>query len=232
MLYTQPYTSLSSLPWRSGLDFKLAALRYRHFGAFISVARDRDSGRVFADPTTGDVQIDYNPSAFDRANALEGMLAICKILYVMGASEISPCIHDLEPFIVEADPALGQSKEDEDEDESGEDDKPGASHYCAADRIAADPAFTAWLAKARRLGTVPGNAPFASAHQMGTCRMGVSEDASVVDAQGKVWGVEDLYVADSSVFPSASGVNPMITVMALADWIARAVDMDLRGEAA
>lgn len=219
------------MPWRSGLDFKLAALRYRHFGAFISVARDRDSGRVFADPATGDVQIDYNPSAFDRAHALEGVLAICKIMYVMGAREISPCIHGLEPFVLQADPALGRSKEDL-SDESGGDDKPGEEHLHATDRMEADPAFTAWLAEVRRLGAVLGNTPCASAHQMGTCRMGASEDASVVNAQGKVWGVEGLYVADSSVFPSASGVNPMVTVMALADWIARAVDVDLKGEAA
>lgn len=219
------------MPWRGGLDFKLAALRYRHFGAFISVARDRDSGRVFADPTTGDVQIDYDPSAFDRANAVEGMLAICKILYIKGASEISPCIHGLEPFVVQADPAPGQSRE-EDSDESDGDDKPRGDRHHAADRIAADPAFTAWLAKARRLGAVPGNAPCASAHQMGTCRMGVSEETSVVNGRGKVWETEGLYVADSSVFPSASGVNPMITVMALADWIARAVDSDLNGETA
>lgn len=38
-----------------------------------------------------------------------------------------------------------------------------------------------------------------------------------------------LYVADASVFPSASGVNPMVTTMAIADWISRGVVRDLLG---
>ena len=45
----------------------------------------------------------------------------------------------------------------------------------------------------------------------------------MVDERGKVWGVEGLYVADASVFPSASGVNPMVTNMAISDWISRGV---------
>jgi choline dehydrogenase-like flavoprotein len=38
----------------------------------------------------------------------------------------------------------------------------------------------------------------------------------VVDARGRVHGVEGLVVADASVFPLSSGVNPMLTIMALA----------------
>lgn len=65
---------------------------------------------------------------------------------------------------------------------------------------------------------------------MGTCRMGVSERNSVVDPTGKVWGTEGLYVADASVFPSASGVNPMITNMAISDWISRGIARSLEEE--
>lgn len=209
------------MPWRSGLDFKLAALRYRHFAAFISVTRDRDSGRVYIDPKTGDVQVDYTPSAFDRGHAVEGSLAICKILYAMGAREIDPFIQGLEPFMVTV--GHGMASEGEDSDSSARDEKISGLGPTA------DPSFAAWLTKARRLGSVLGNAMCSSAHQMGTCRMAASEEAGVVDARGRVWGSEGLYVADSSVFPSASGVNPMVTVMALADWIARAVDEDLKG---
>jgi choline dehydrogenase-like flavoprotein len=38
----------------------------------------------------------------------------------------------------------------------------------------------------------------------------------VADPDGKVWGVHGLYVTDASAFPTASGVNPMLTAMALA----------------
>ena len=55
-----------------------------------------------------------------------------------------------------------------------------------------------------------------SAHQMGTARMGASTDEGVVDPEGRVYGVDGLVVADASAFPAASGVNPMLTIMALA----------------
>jgi choline dehydrogenase-like flavoprotein len=61
-----------------------------------------------------------------------------------------------------------------------------------------------------------------SAHQMGTARMGVP-GAGAVDPEGRVYGVEGLYVADASAFPSASGVNPMLTIMALAHRTTRAL---------
>ena len=55
-----------------------------------------------------------------------------------------------------------------------------------------------------------------SAHQMGTARMAASSADGVLDPEGRVYGVEGLFVTDSSAFPSASGVNPMLTIMALA----------------
>jgi choline dehydrogenase-like flavoprotein len=55
-----------------------------------------------------------------------------------------------------------------------------------------------------------------SAHQMSTARMGARASSSVADPDGRVWGVDGLVVADASAFPNASGVNPMLTVMALA----------------
>lgn len=55
-----------------------------------------------------------------------------------------------------------------------------------------------------------------SAHQMGTCRMGTHPATSVIDGHQQVHGVKGLFVCDSSVFPTASGVNPMLSIMALA----------------
>ncbi|MDF1561673.1 MAG: GMC family oxidoreductase [Deltaproteobacteria bacterium] len=60
-----------------------------------------------------------------------------------------------------------------------------------------------------------------SQHPLGTCRMGESEKSSVVDEQGKLWGLEDLYVADGSIVPSSLGVNPQLTIMAMALKVAR-----------
>ncbi|EYU29124.1 hypothetical protein ABFS82_05G119000 [Erythranthe guttata] len=65
--------------------------------------------------------------------------------------------------------------------------------------------------------------PIASAHQMGSCRMGVDSGGSGVDPRGETWEVEGLFVADSSVFPTALGVNPMVTVQAIAYCTAQSV---------
>ncbi|MEW6338456.1 MAG: GMC family oxidoreductase N-terminal domain-containing protein [Acidobacteriota bacterium] len=62
-----------------------------------------------------------------------------------------------------------------------------------------------------------------SAHLMGGCRMGASAADSVTDAWGRVHGVPWLFVADASLFPRASEINPYVTVMALADRVAERV---------
>jgi choline dehydrogenase-like flavoprotein len=55
-----------------------------------------------------------------------------------------------------------------------------------------------------------------SAHPQGGNKMGNNTDECVVNSDCKVYGFENLYVCDASVFPTALGVNPQLTVMALA----------------
>jgi choline dehydrogenase-like flavoprotein len=77
----------------------------------------------------------------------------------------------------------------------------------------------------RRIGTLePGTGEpiyTDASHHMGTTRMGTDARASVVDTDCKVRGVENLYVASSSVFPSAGHANPTLTIVALALRLAR-----------
>lgn len=61
-----------------------------------------------------------------------------------------------------------------------------------------------------------GNHPFANYHQMGGTRMGDDPATSVVDADGRVHGLANLYVAGSSVFPTGGWANPTLTIVALA----------------
>ncbi|KAF4978365.1 hypothetical protein FZEAL_5240 [Fusarium zealandicum] len=208
-----PYAILSMVPWNSGLGAKLDMIKYRHMNGWISLTRDRDTGKVYPDPTTGRPRIDYTPSDYDRAHTLQGVEALAKICYVTGAIEIRPLLPGLEPFVRTTKPSSEHTLE-----EQGPVTDPETS----------DAAFAAWLGRVREVNNKPPTTSWSSAHQMGTCRMSASRDDGVVDEKGRVWGTENLYVADSSVFPSASGVNPMITVMAIADWISRGVDADLR----
>ena len=53
-------------------------------------------------------------------------------------------------------------------------------------------------------------------HYIGTTRMHGAPQTGVVDTNCRVHGTENLYIAGSSVFPTASYVNPTLTIMALA----------------
>ena len=61
------------------------------------------------------------------------------------------------------------------------------------------------------LGGAPG-----SRHIMGTLRMGSDAATSVVDPNGRFHDVDNLYACDGSVFPTSSGNNPTLTIMAVA----------------
>ncbi len=68
-----------------------------------------------------------------------------------------------------------------------------------------------------------GKVSISSAHLMGGCRMGADAGGSVTDAWGQVHGVPWLFVADGSLFPRCSEINPYVTIMALADRVAERV---------
>ncbi len=64
---------------------------------------------------------------------------------------------------------------------------------------------------------------YISFHQMGSAALGRDRSRSVAGETGEVHDVKGLYVADGSAFPTSSGVNPMITIMAIADHVAHAI---------
>lgn len=78
----------------------------------------------------------------------------------------------------------------------------------------------------------PNRCTMFSAHLMGSCPMGTDPRVSAVKPTGELWTAENLFVADASVFPTAPGVNPMITIMAMARRTSRQIIERLRGGAA
>jgi choline dehydrogenase-like flavoprotein len=205
---------LPLLPWPSaadgaGMRYKAIAAKLRHMAGYIAIARDEHTGRVYPDPVDGRTRISYCTSKTDRANILTGIQALARICHTTGAKQIIAGTPGVPTYNRPAAPA--------------------ASDPSDPASFAPDAEFTSFLESVRRRGLPHPDVAFPSAHQMGTCRMAAKARDGVVDPHGQVWGVKGLYVADASVFPSASGVNPMVSVMATADWISQWVGRDLSG---
>jgi choline dehydrogenase-like flavoprotein len=89
------------------------------------------------------------------------------------------------------------------------------------------------LQVAEKLGARPRNVkisgPFRgrSNHEVGTLRMGHDVSESVTDSRGQVHDVENLFVADASVFPCVGVANPMLTTTALAYRLAHHIGLAL-----
>ncbi|HEY8162191.1 MAG TPA: GMC family oxidoreductase [Methylocystis sp.] len=55
-----------------------------------------------------------------------------------------------------------------------------------------------------------------TSHILGTCRMGDNPQTSVVDGDGRSWDIPNLWICDGSIFTTCGGVNPSLTIQALA----------------
>ena len=80
-----------------------------------------------------------------------------------------------------------------------------------------------FLRDADAAGYGAGQCQFGSFHIMGSARMGGSPATSACNPRGETWEVRDLYVCDASAFPTASGVNPMISIESIAHMNARGI---------
>jgi cholesterol oxidase len=54
---------------------------------------------------------------------------------------------------------------------------------------------------------------------MGGCVMSDSPENGVIDHKGQIFGYKNLYVADGSIVPANLGVNPSLTITAMAEYI-------------
>jgi choline dehydrogenase-like flavoprotein len=72
------------------------------------------------------------------------------------------------------------------------------------------------LARLRTLRVKAADIEMMAFHPMGTAAMGSSGLQGVTDAYGRVFGVRNLAVADTSLFPTSNRINPQLTLMALA----------------
>ncbi|HET7702661.1 MAG TPA: GMC family oxidoreductase [Candidatus Limnocylindrales bacterium] len=187
-----------ALPWE-GTDAHAALVgRIRHLGPLIAVTRDGGSGRVRL-AGSGRARIDYALDARGVATLRHGLVSMAGLLRAAGAREI----------VAIGTPPRWHGR-------SGV--RPGQERR----------AFTVFEDALRAFDFAPNRGSLFSAHQMGSVRMGSSVADHPCDPEGRVRTrggtvIRGLYVGDSSLFPTGIGVNPMITVMALARRVARTV---------
>ena len=209
-LLTVPFRARRSLDsgdvWASAVDYRVNSAKHGFSTGLVCITRDADTGRVYVDPrdpTRRGLRVAYTPSQRDRAHILEGTIGALRTSFVMGAIELESGHPQSERWVRPS--TIGKKEDDE-------------------------ASFNAWISDVRRLGfKAPEPCTAGSAHQMGTCRMSSSPENGVVDSSGRVFGTEGLYVADASVFPSASGVNPMVSTMGIAEWISRGIVKETKG---
>jgi choline dehydrogenase-like flavoprotein len=134
----------------------------------------------------GEPVINYSVSAYDRKHLLDGLRQSTRIHFAAGANRVISLQNKPTSLVRAADKATHEQ------------------NIKQFDRLIA------------RNGLGANRVVLFSAHQMGTCRMGKDARSSVVNEHQQVHGIKGLFVCDSSVFPTASGVNPMLSIMALA----------------
>jgi choline dehydrogenase-like flavoprotein len=189
-----PGTIASGTAWEGGLQHKLQMLRSAHAAIFFVLTRDTGEGTVQLD-RRGRPVLRYWPNRVDAGFLVRGMQEITRIAFAGGAIAVSTT-HS-PPLRLES--------------EAG---RPGA---------VGDAPLEQFLGEIAGRGIAPHRLPLFTAHQMGSCRLGADRNTSVADPYGQVHGVRGLFVADASGFPSASGVNPMLSVMALAYRVAQRI---------
>ncbi|ORX96183.1 hypothetical protein K493DRAFT_407314 [Basidiobolus meristosporus CBS 931.73] len=173
--------------------------------------RDKDNvARVFADKEAQKPCVEFSLGKFDAESGVEGVQAATKILVALGAQEVEVPFPGMKPFVAEYT-----------EVPSGDDSVFPNVELKDSAKLAQ------FLDKMSRTNFKQLSPMSATAHIMGSCRMGTSPKVSVVNPKGETWETKGLYVADASVFPTSSGVNPMITIQSVAYSIAEFIKEDL-----
>ncbi len=134
----------------------------------------------------GEPVLDYVVSVYDRKHLMHGLNQAARAHFAAGAQSIIT-LHNKRTRI----------------------DRPEGG-------TVSEQQFREFARQIERHGMGPNRVMMFTAHQMGTCRMGADPDNAVVDGNHEVYGVKGLFVCDGSVFPGASGVNPMLSIMGLA----------------
>jgi len=171
----------------SGAEVFEAVAGFSRLGGFgvMLIDTPRDENRVRLNERD-DPEIDYTLSEADRRRFAFGVAQAVRILFKAGARRV--WVPTQQPFLDTAGAPLGRSflvQESE------------------ADLVE------------KQLRFLPNQCMVSSAHLQGTNKMSAGEATGVVSPGFQVWGTENLYVVDASVFPTSIGANPMQSLYTL-----------------
>lgn len=206
-------------PFKTALEHKRRAMRYRHSFTLLVLVRDRDGGKVTID-SEGNPEVHYEVSSFDQKSMVEGVLRATEIHMNAGAREIATTQNKLRSFVTPEPVPAPATTTNLIRGSYPFDKMPPQGDITHPD-------FVQWQSEIRKFGFAPLHAMVGSAHQMGSCRMGADPKTSALDPLGRVRGASNLWVADGSALPEAAGVNPMLTIMATSRGIARNLAQEL-----
>jgi len=192
------------IPWTSRDEHQRLMKLAPYIAPFLAIAKDDGGGRI-SETRSGFAKIEYRTTPRDERTLRAALGSLVRMAESAGADEV----------IAAGSPPIAWRRRDGVE------------------------AFQVLQRRLTRFDFSPNRGTVFSAHQMGTARMGSDPVDHACDPFGRVRSssrprasdphsgiVKGLYVADGSLFPTAIGVNPMITILALAKRVARTVLSD------
>jgi choline dehydrogenase-like flavoprotein len=192
------------IPWTSRDEHQRLMKLAPYIAPFLAIAKDDGGGRI-SETRSGFAKIEYRTTPRDERTLRAALGSLVRMAEAAGASEV----------IAAGSPPVSWRRRDGVE------------------------AFQVLQRRLTRFDFSPNRGTVFSAHQMGTARMGSDPVDHACDPFGRVRSssrpratdphggiIKGLYIADGSLFPTALGVNPMITILALAKRVARTVLSD------
>jgi choline dehydrogenase-like flavoprotein len=192
-----------ALPWEGARAHAEVMAGAATLAPLIAVTRDGGEGRATL-TKHGRVRLDYRLDATGVATLRHALVSMARLMRAAGAGDI---------VAVGSPPAWF---------------RPSAGGTAVGDR-----AYSRFEDALATFDFAPNRGGVFSAHQMGSVRMGATARTAACDPWGRVRAatrgdavIRGLYVGDGSVFPTAIGVNPMITIMAMASRLSRVILAD------
>ena len=192
------------IPWTSRDEHQRLMKLAPKIAPFLAIAKDDGGGRI-SETRNGFAKIEYRTTPRDERTLRAALGSLVRMAESAGAEEV----------IAAGSPPIAWRRSD------------GVEAFEVLER------------RLTRFDFSPNRGTVFSAHQMGTARMGSDPVDHACDPFGRVRSssrpratdphggiIKGLYVADGSLFPTAVGVNPMITILALAKRVARTVLAD------